>query len=109
MNRIILGLAAAATVAVGLPAFTAAANAQPVNERAGTQQGRIEQGERSGALTPREAGHLENRESRLNDREARMRARDGGVLNGHQHRVLERQENRDSRAIYRKKHNARGY
>jgi hypothetical protein len=106
MNRLILGLAAFATVATAMPAFTAAAFAQPVEQRQATQQARIAEGVRSGALTPHQTARLEHREARLQHQEARMRARHGGVLTHHDRRVLARHENHLSRAIYRAKHNA---
>ncbi len=107
MNRLILGLAAFASVAAAMPAMTAAANAQPVGQREINQQNRIQQGVNSGQLTPGETRHMENREARLNYRTDRMRARDGGHLSGRDRVALQRQENRDSRAIYRTKHNGR--
>lgn len=113
MKRIVLGLAAAFTLGTALPALTTAANAQPmahpmsVNSREVRQSGRIDQGVRSGALTAGETRRLEGREYRLGRREARMRYRDGGPLTARDHRVLERQENRDSRVIYRMKHDGR--
>lgn len=114
MKRIVLGLAAALTLGTALPALTAAANAQPVYPRPATvdqrevnQSARIDQGVRSGELTRGETRRLDGREYRLDRREARMRYRDGGMLTARDHRVLERQENHDSRAIYRLKHNGR--
>jgi hypothetical protein len=107
MNRLILSLAAIASVATAMPAFTAAAYAQPVAHRQAVQQARIAQGVNSGALTPRETRRLEAREGRLQRREAVMRARHGGRLTLRDRRVLVRHENRLSHAIYRAKHNAR--
>ena len=99
MNRLILGLAAFASLAAAMPAITTAANAQTVGQREVNQQNRIQQGVASGRLTPREA--------RLTARTDRMRARDDGHLSGRDRVALQRQENRDSRAIYRAKHNGR--
>ena len=107
MNRLILGLAAFASLALTMPAMTTAANAQSVGQREINQQARIQQGVRSGQLTPGETRHLETREARLNYRTDRMRARDDGHLSLRDRVALQRQENRDSRAIYRHKHNAR--
>lgn len=104
MNRLIMGLAAFATLATAMPAFTAAANAQPVDQREAAQQARIAQGVRSGALAPRQTARLEHREARLQHQEARMRARHDGRLTHHDRRVLARHENRLSHAIYRAKH-----
>ena len=102
MKSLILGLAAAASLAAALPAA-----AQPVDQREHNQTVRIEQGERSGALTPGEAARLHAREHRLHRFEARVRYRHYGRLTPHARRVLTRMENRDSQAIYRLKHNHR--
>jgi len=102
MKSLILGLAAAASLAAALPAA-----AQPVDQREHNQAVRIEQGERSGALAPGEAARLHAREARLHRVEARVRFRHGGRLTPHARRVLARMENRDSHAIYRLKHNSR--
>ena len=68
------------------------------------QQRRIEQGVQSGALTTREAGKLERGESKVNAAEARAGA-DGRVGPREQQRI-QRAENRQSRHIYREKHDA---
>lgn len=102
MKTLILGLAAAASLAAALPAA-----AQPIDAREHNQAVRIEQGERSGALTRGEAARLDAREARLHRTEARVRFRDGGYLTSHARRVVARMENRDSHAIYRLKHNHR--
>ncbi len=109
MNRLILGLAAFATLATAMPLFTTVASAQSVYQREDNQDRRIDQGVRSGALTERETHHLERREDRLHNREDRMRARNSGRLSYSQGLALKRQENRISGAIHRKKHNDRGY
>jgi len=66
------------------------------------QQRRIEQGVQSGALTTREAGHLEGGESRISKKEARAGA-DGNVSAHEQHRI-QKAENHESRRIHREKH-----
>jgi Ni/Co efflux regulator RcnB len=102
MKKIILAIAAIATVGVAVPAA-----AQPVDQREHRQEQRIRQGERSGALTDREARRLQHRETRLHRTEARMRWRNGGHLTPQQRHRLHRMENRDSHAIHRLKHNGR--
>jgi hypothetical protein len=104
MNRLILGLAAFASVAAAMPAV---ASAQDVGARQADQQARIQQGVRSGALTPHETGRLERGEARLAYRKDAMRARDDGRLTHHDRVALNREENRLSRHISRAKHNAR--
>jgi hypothetical protein len=104
MNRLILSLAAFASIASAMPAV---AFAQDVGARQVTQQQRIQQGVHSGALTPRETRHLERGEARLAYRKDMMRARDDGRLTRHDRVALNRQENRLSHHIFRAKHNAR--
>ena len=78
-----------------------------VQERQAKQQDRIAKGIASGSLTPAEAQHLEKKEAGIEKRkEADMAAHGGHLTKPEQHR-LNRQENRASHAIYRKKHNAR--
>lgn len=68
------------------------------------QQQRIEQGIQSGQLSNREAGRLERGQARVDRREARAGA-DGRVGPGEQRRV-QKAENRQSRRIYKEKHDA---
>ncbi len=98
-----------AAAALGLAALTALPAAAQVNAREYNQQRRIDQGVRSGELTPREAAHVERQQDRINAHENRMRARNGGYLRPGQRARLARQQNRASRHIYRAKHNGRGY
>ncbi len=102
MKTLILGLAAAASLAAALPAA-----AQPIDAREHNQAVRVEQGVRSGALTPGEALRLHRREARLHRVEAQVRFHHDGRLTPHARRILTRMENRDSHAIYRLKHNHR--
>ena len=68
------------------------------------QQRRIEQGVRSGELTNREAARLERGQAR--DNAAQARAGADGKVGPNEQRRLQRQENRQSRRIYREKHDA---
>ncbi len=68
------------------------------------QQQRIESGLKSGELTHREAARLERGQSRVARKEARAGA-DGHVGAAEQARV-QRSENRQSKRIYRQKHDA---
>jgi len=58
-------------------------------------------------LTAGEAAHLEKREAAINKEVKYDRAANGGKLTPAERRQVNRQENRTSKAIYRKKHNAR--
>jgi uncharacterized protein HemX len=99
-------LLVAAVAALGT---SGAAVAQTVHQRAASQERRIRQGERTGQLTPAEARRLQFLEARLHRTEARMRARNGGYLTPRERARLRAMERRDSEAIYRLKHNRRGY
>lgn len=80
-----------------------------IQQRKFDQQRRIRQGVRSGELTRRETAHLERQERGINREERFMRARDGGRLTHYDRRVIHYQQNRESRRIYRDRHNARRY
>lgn len=80
------------------PAFAAGGN---INKRQARQQARIYQGIASGSLTRHEAARLERQEARIDAREARDR-RNG--LSPRERAQLERDLNRESRQIYRQKH-----
>jgi len=68
------------------------------------QQQRIEQGVKSGQLTNREVGNLERGQGRVDRAEARAGA-NGRVGAGEQQRI-QKDENRQSKRIYRQKHDA---
>jgi hypothetical protein len=78
-----------------------------VGQRERLQQERIAQGVKSGQLTSGETARLEGRESRINREVHNDRAANGGTLTPAERRQVNRQEDRTSRAIYRKKHNGR--
>jgi hypothetical protein len=74
-----------------------------INRREYREQQRINQGIRSGELTRREAGRLEAGLARIrtDERFARM---SGGGISPRERARLDREINRESRAIYRQKH-----
>jgi hypothetical protein len=78
-----------------------------VGKRAENQQDRIAQGIKSGQLTAGEAGHLENKEAKINQEVRNDRAANGGKLTPQERAQVNRQQNRVSRPIYRDKHNRR--
>ena len=67
------------------------------------QQDRIKQGVQSGALTNKEASNLERSQARIDRKEARAGA-DGHVGAKEQARI-QKAENKQSKKIYREKHN----
>jgi len=86
------------------------ANTDPkseVGQRQRNQQERIAQGIKSGQLTAGEAARSEGREAAVNHEIARDRAANGGTLTGKEKAQINRQQNRNSTAIYREKHNRR--
>ena len=94
----------AAALALGV---ASGAMAQAVDQRHIDQQRRIDQGMRSGELTPGETGRIERQQGSIDRQESRMRARDGGRLTYQDRRILQHRENRASAHIWRAKHNNR--
>lgn len=78
-----------------------------VGKRAENQQDRIGQGVKSGQLTSGEAAHLERNQARINNEVRNDRAANGGKLTAQQKQQVNRQQNAQSRQIYRDKHNGR--
>src|SRR5947207_11232467 len=79
------------------------AGSHGINSREYREQQRINQGIRSGELTRREAVRLEEGMARIrtDERFARMT---GGGISSRERARLERELNRESRGIYRQKH-----
>jgi hypothetical protein len=97
-------LAAILATAFIAPAF-AQTNTPRIDQRQVNQQNRIDQGVQSGALTAKETNTLDKREAKIASDEAAAKS-DGKVTKA-ERRKLTNEENRTSRAIFRKKHNAR--
>lgn len=98
---------AMAAALVAAPALMNAQSNREINQRKFDQQHRIAQGVRSGQLTPRETVRLERQERGINREERGMRRADGGRLTRQDRHILNRRQNRESRRIYRLKHNGR--
>jgi hypothetical protein len=76
-----------------------------VNRREQNQQNRIANGEKSGALTPKESIKLEKQQHRIDHSEKKdMAAHNGHLTKGEQNNLNKRQ-NKASENIYAKKHN----
>lgn len=80
--------------------------AAEVDQREANQQKRIAEGVENGSLTPKETANLENREAKIHNEIKTDRAANGGKLTPAERAKINREQNRASRAIYRKKHNA---
>jgi hypothetical protein len=78
-----------------------------VGQRRENQQDRIANGVRSGQLTAGETAKLENKEQGVNREVAGMRQANGGKLTGADKTAVNQQQNKLSKQIYNKKHNAR--
>jgi Spy/CpxP family protein refolding chaperone len=106
-------LAIAAALALAPAAIFAQATATTtttpptINDRKVDQQDRIGQGVKSGELTAGETSHLEHQEAGINKEESGMRAQDNGHLTTQDRKTLTTQQNKESKRIYRDKHNAR--
>ncbi len=99
MHRII---AAAFAFACIIPA----AHAGEVYNRLQNQQARINQGIRSGQLTPGETYHLQQREATINARRQADLAAHGGHLTPGDYRRLNAREDSVSGQLYVDKHNS---
>ncbi len=77
-----------------------------LGERQRNQQQRIGEGIENGSLTAREASHLETREAGVNKEVAGMREANGGKLTNQEKHLVNHQQNKNSKAIYRQKHDA---
>jgi hypothetical protein len=77
-----------------------------INQRKVDQQDRIGNGVKSGQLTAGETSRLEHQEAGVNREERGMRAQDNGHLTKQDRQVIHKQQNQESRRIYRDKHNA---
>lgn len=89
--------------ATGNPDSRSSERMQHDVQRDVNQERRIHNGVDNGSLTNKETGHLEGREAHVDHLESRA-GRDGYVGAGEQGRI-QRTENRDSKRIYRDKHN----
>ena len=95
------------TAAIAL-AFAGTAFAQTatpnIDKRQANQEKRIEQGVKSGELTSKETANLEKREAKLQSDKEKAQA--DGVVTKKERSKLQHEANRDSKAIYRQKHDA---
>ena len=76
-----------------------------VGQRQQNQQNRIANGIRSGQLTAGETAHLENQERGINQQVRADRQANGGKLTSGERQQVNREQNQESRNIYRDKHN----
>ena len=88
------------------PARDGFGHANEVNARQGNQQQRINQGVKSGQLTPGETRNVENRDTSINHQAQADRAANGGRLTPQEHQQINQRQNNVSNSIAADKHNA---
>lgn len=91
-----------AAAAFALPAAAQTQSTPRVDQRQANQERRIEAGEKSGALNPKEAARLEKGQARVQKMEDKAAA--DGKLTRKERARLEKAQDRQSRKIYREKH-----
>lgn len=106
MKKMMLGVTLAALTAGTAMAQTTYNQRHSIRARQANQQRRIDQGVRSGQITPAGAAAAERNQARIANEEHAMRQADGGHLTAGDRHTLARQQNRTSRGIYTRKHNA---
>lgn len=95
-------LVAAIISALALPALAQTQSTPRIDTRQANQERRIEQGQKSGALTGKEADRLEKGQAHVQKMENRAVA-DGKVTKKERHRIQHAQD-QQSKRIYRQKH-----
>jgi uncharacterized membrane protein YebE (DUF533 family) len=93
---------AAALAVLALPAFAQTASTPRIDQRQANQEKRIEAGEKSGQLNQREAARLEKGQARVQKMEDKAVA--DGKVTARERARIEKAQNRESRRIYREKH-----
>ena len=93
--------AIAAIVIAALPAL-AFAQTTPIDKRQANQERRIQQGVKSGELTPREAARLEKGQARIQRMEDKAKA--DGTLSAKERKRIAHEQNKQSKRIARQKH-----
>jgi hypothetical protein len=77
-----------------------------INQRSSNQQARIDKGVADGQITPGGAARADANQAPINNQDARMRSRDNGHLTATDRHKLAREQDRTSRGIYDRNHNA---
>jgi hypothetical protein len=102
MNHRWIRILAAGALGVGLLAGQTAARSKVRQE---AQDARMKAGRRDGSLTKKEAAKLEARDKAL-DAKIRHDRKDGGGLTAVEKRRIEKLQDKQSKAIYRERHDA---
>jgi hypothetical protein len=108
MKRLLIASIVTIVSAVGLSSAASAGTYSPkIDQREANQQGRIFNGVRSGALTPKETYRLEKQQASIRAQEAQFKS--NGNLSKRERHILNHRLNKASNAIYNAKHNGRHY
>jgi hypothetical protein len=103
MKRIMVSMMMGALMFGGVSSVLAQ---NEINERQRNQQKRIGEGVENGSLTPGETARLEKQEGAIHHEVKTERRANGGTLTAQERRQVNRQQNRESKRIYRQKHDA---
>jgi hypothetical protein len=88
--------------AFALPAAAQTQSTPRIDQRQQNQERRIEQGEKSCALNQKEAARLEKGQQRIDKMEKKAMA--DGKMTKKERRKIEKAQDKESRRIYREKH-----
>src|SRR4030067_2812883 len=101
MRRFITGMLgiSSATVLMASALYAGPTDDPRIQKREQNQEKRIEQGVKSGELTPREAGRLERQQTKIKQDEERMKS--DGKLTKKERMKLNREQDRASKRSYR--------
>jgi hypothetical protein len=103
MKRIMVSMMMGALMFGGVSSVLAQ---NEINERQRNQQKRIGEGVENGSLTSGETARLEKQEGTIHHEVKTERQANGGTLTARERRQVNRQQNRESKRIYRQKHDA---
>jgi hypothetical protein len=92
------------TIAALVSAFVVPARGETIEQRKKRQERRIENGEKSGKLSPAEAERMQNKENAINKEEQDMKAANGGHLSPQERNLVKHQQRQTSHKIYEQKH-----
>ena len=98
-------LTIAVLAALSLPAYAETYSTPRVDQRQDNQERRIEQGMRTGQLTPREAARLERGQARIRQMERQALA--DGHISRRERAAIDREQEKQNQLIAQLKHNDR--
>jgi len=106
-RKIKISFLTAALACLTMPVVAQTSNppsGETIKDRQERQQDRIQRGVKNGELSPQEAQHLERNHQRINREVKQDREANGGKLTQQEKRQITHQQNHESHAIERDKH-----